>query len=97
MKNNEVIELLRDRPDEVYADDLIYRLYLMQKLEKSEAAADAGDLIPHEEVEKRSAEWQRSSLCDKCSPQAAPRSRDPGRWTVDFGPRGADLKLRADS
>jgi predicted transcriptional regulator len=57
VKKNEVLELLRDLPDEVDADDLIYRLYLMQKLERSEAAAEAGDLIPHEEVVKRSAEW----------------------------------------
>ncbi len=56
VKKDEVLELLRDMPDEVNAHDLSYRLYLMQKLEASEAAADSGDVIPHSEVLKRSAE-----------------------------------------
>ena len=57
MKKNEILELLRVMPEDIDADDLIYRLYLKQKLEIAEAAAQADDVIPHEEVVKRSREW----------------------------------------
>jgi predicted transcriptional regulator len=57
VKKNDVLELLREMPEEVNVDDLIYRLYLKQKLEAAEAAAKAGDLIPHDEVVRWSGEW----------------------------------------
>ena len=57
MKKSEVLELLREMPDDIDADDLIYRLYLKQKLEAAEAAAEAGDVIPHADVVRRSDEW----------------------------------------
>lgn len=57
MKKKEVLELLREMPDELDADDLIYRLYLKQKLEIGEAAAASGEIIPHDEVVRRSDEW----------------------------------------
>ena len=57
MKKEEILELLRDMPEDIDADDLIYRLYLKQKLETGEAAAEAGDVLPHEAVVKRSREW----------------------------------------
>ena len=57
MKKKDVIELLQEMPDDIDADDLIYRLYLKQKLEAAEAAAEAGDIIPHDEVVRRSDEW----------------------------------------
>jgi hypothetical protein len=57
MKKSEVLDLLRRMPDDVDVDDLIYRIYLKQKLEASEAAAEAGDLIPHDEVVRRREEW----------------------------------------
>ncbi len=57
MKKNEVLELLREMPDDIDADDLICRLYLKQKLEASEAAAETGEVIPHAEVVRRSDEW----------------------------------------
>ena len=57
MKKNDILELLREMPEEVDVDDLIYRLYLKQKLEAAEDAVKAGDLIPHDEVVRRSDEW----------------------------------------
>lgn len=57
MKKKDVLELLQEMPDDVDLDDLIYRLYLQQKLEAAETAAEAGDVIPHDEVVKRSDEW----------------------------------------
>ena len=57
MKKDDVIELLREMPEDIDADELIYRLYLKQKLETAEAAAEAGDIIPHDEVVRQSDTW----------------------------------------
>ena len=57
MKKSDVLELLREMPDEIDADELMYRLYLKQKLESAEAAAAAGDIMPHDEVMRQSDAW----------------------------------------
>ena len=57
MKKNDILELLRDMPEEIDAEELIYRVYLRQKLEASEAAVKAGKVFSHDEVVRRSEEW----------------------------------------
>jgi hypothetical protein len=57
MKKNDILELLRDMPEEIDAEELMYRLYLRQKLEASEAAVEAGNVLSHEEVVQRSEDW----------------------------------------
>lgn len=57
MKKYDVLVLLHEMPDDIDTDDLIYRLYLRQKIEMAEAAAEAGGVIPHEEVVRRSEAW----------------------------------------
>ena len=57
MKKQDVLELVQQMPGEIDADELIYRLYLKQKLETAEAAVAAGDIIPHEEVVRLTGEW----------------------------------------
>ena len=57
MKKHDILELLRDMPEDIDADELIYRVYLRQKLEASEAAVEAGKVLSHEEVVRRSEEW----------------------------------------
>ena len=57
MKKNDVLALLREMPDDIDTDDLIYRLYLQQKLAAAAAAAAVGDAIPHDEVVRQSDEW----------------------------------------
>ena len=57
MKKSDVIELLREMPEDIDADELMYRLYLKQKLETAEAAAEAGEIIPHDEVMRQSDMW----------------------------------------
>lgn len=59
MKKSDVFDLLRDMPEELDSEDLIYRIYLKEKLERAEAAAAAGDVVPHAEVEKMIDEWFR--------------------------------------
>ena len=57
MKKDDMLELLRKMPDEIDADELMYRLYLKQKVETAEAAAAAGDILPHDEVVRQSDAW----------------------------------------
>ncbi len=53
----QVLELIKDLPDEVDIDELIYRLYLMQKLEAAEEDVRQGRLVSHEEVVKETSKW----------------------------------------
>jgi predicted transcriptional regulator len=57
VKKHDVLALLHEMPDDIDTDDLMYRLYLRQKIEAAEDAAEAGDVIPHDEVVRRSDEW----------------------------------------
>ena len=57
----EVIELIKDLPEEVPEevdiDEIIYRLYLRQKLESAEKDIREGRLVSHEEVVKETSKW----------------------------------------
>jgi len=46
-------ELLERLPDEALWDDLMYEIYVRKKIAAGLAAAEAGKLIPHEEVRRR--------------------------------------------
>jgi hypothetical protein len=45
-----VRDLLERLPDDCSLDDVVYHLYLMQKVEAGLADAEAGRLIPHDVV-----------------------------------------------
>lgn len=53
----EVFELIKDLPEEVDVDEVMYRLYLRQKLEAAEKDVREGRLISHEEVVKETSKW----------------------------------------
>lgn len=53
----QVIDLIKDLPDEIDIDELMYRLYLKQKLEAAEKDVREGLLVSHEEVIKETSEW----------------------------------------
>ncbi len=46
-------ELTDNLPDNATIEDVIERLYLLHKIEQGLADADAGRVIPHEEVERQ--------------------------------------------
>jgi predicted transcriptional regulator len=52
-----VFELIKDLPEEVDIDEIIYRLYLRQKLESAEKDVREGRLVLHEEVIKETSKW----------------------------------------
>ncbi|MFZ3063844.1 MAG: hypothetical protein WA277_00980 [Nitrospirota bacterium] len=53
----EVLELIKELPDEVDVDEVIYRLYLRQKLESAEKDVREGRLVSHDEVVKETSKW----------------------------------------
>jgi len=54
------VRALLDRlPDDCSLDDVLYHLYVVQKVEQGLVDADAGRLIPHEQVAKElQRKWQ---------------------------------------
>lgn len=51
--------LLRDLPPEVDTEDVMYRLYLLQKIEAGEADIREGRTVTHEEAAQRlSRKWR---------------------------------------
>ena len=48
----QVLDLLKDLPEQVDIDEVIYRLYLRQKIELAEQDVREGRLISHAEVVK---------------------------------------------
>ncbi|MBI4683312.1 MAG: hypothetical protein HY757_09470 [Nitrospirae bacterium] len=53
----QVLDLIKDLPDEVDIDEVIYRLYLRQQLEAAEKDVQEGRLVSHEEVVKETSAW----------------------------------------
>ena len=51
MKTKDTVRQLLDRlPDDCSLDDILYHLYVIQKVDRGLAEADSGRTIPHEEV-----------------------------------------------
>jgi predicted transcriptional regulator len=57
MRKQDVLDIVREMPDEVDVDELHYRLYLFQKVREGEAAFEAGESIPQKEVERQTESW----------------------------------------
>ena len=55
----EMIRAIEDLPDDASWEDAIERLYLLYKIERGIADADAGRTVPHEVVVERMRQWFR--------------------------------------
>jgi predicted transcriptional regulator len=53
----QILELVKDLPEEVDIDEVMYRLYLRQQLEAAEEDVREGRLVSHEEVMKETSQW----------------------------------------
>jgi hypothetical protein len=54
----EVIELVRQLPEQVEIEELIYRLYLREKLAAAEADIADGRTLSAEEVRAQASSWR---------------------------------------
>jgi predicted transcriptional regulator len=52
----EAKKLIDKLPDEISWDDIMYEMYVRNKIDRGIQAADEGKLISHEEVKKRFAQ-----------------------------------------
>jgi predicted transcriptional regulator len=57
MKKRDVLALLEGMPEKLDPEELMARIYVLEKLEEGEADIKAGNVITHEELIRRSDEW----------------------------------------
>jgi predicted transcriptional regulator len=58
MSNKElVLEAVRGMPDEATIERISEEIAILAAIRRGQEAADAGRLIPHEEVEQRLSKW----------------------------------------
>ncbi len=57
ISKQQISELIEDLPEEVDIDEIIYRLYLRQKLEAAEEDIRNNRLLDHQDVIKETAKW----------------------------------------
>lgn len=53
----QILQALEDLPEETTVEDAIERLYLLYKIERGIAQADAGQTVSQEEARQRLARW----------------------------------------
>jgi predicted transcriptional regulator len=53
------IEVIENLPDDSSYEDIMERLYFLQKVEAGLKDIEDGRVVPHEEVKKRLARWLR--------------------------------------
>ena len=51
------ISAIRGLPDDASLDDIAEQIAILDAIRRGEEAADAGDVIPHEEVKKQVTKW----------------------------------------
>ena len=52
-----VVDMLHFLPDNISWDEMEYRLHVRALIEKADQEFDAGDWVPHEEVERIMDSW----------------------------------------
>lgn len=54
---DEVKQIIDNLPDDCSLEDIQYTLYVMKKIQQGLKDIDKGDIISHEEMEKRMSKW----------------------------------------
>ena len=54
----QVQQILENLPDDASLEEIQYQIYVRQKIEQGVADADAGRVVPQEEVQRRLAKWR---------------------------------------
>ncbi|MFN8556445.1 MAG: hypothetical protein U0531_03535 [Dehalococcoidia bacterium] len=58
---SEILAMLSDMSDIVAIDEIMQRLYVMQKISQGEAALERGNILSLDDVDGEIARWQASS------------------------------------
>ncbi len=59
INRQQVLDLVKELPEQVEVEELMYRLYLRQKLEAAEKDVQAGRLLSHEDVVRETSKWSK--------------------------------------
>ena len=54
---HQVIDMIKDLPEQIDVEELMYRLYLREKIESAEEEVKADRLITHNELLKEISSW----------------------------------------
>ncbi len=54
---DEVRQLLENLPEDASYEDIQYHIYVRQAIQAGTEAADRGELVEQEEIERRMAKW----------------------------------------
>ncbi|MCX5859544.1 MAG: hypothetical protein NT056_06555 [Proteobacteria bacterium] len=57
VEKNQILEMIKGLPEKIDVDELIYTLYLKQKLETAEKDVQENRLVAHEYVVKETSKW----------------------------------------
>ncbi len=57
MSKKEALELIQNLPDDVTTDDIMYELYVKEKILSSMKKIKDGEGVPHEEIKERFNKW----------------------------------------
>ena len=55
-----ILSIVEEQPDDSSYDEILHELALMRMIDRGIADADAGRVVPHEEVKRRIASWAQS-------------------------------------
>lgn len=53
----QMLKIIQDLPEDASVADAIERLYLLEKIDRGIAQADAGQKVPHDEAVRRLSRW----------------------------------------
>ena len=53
----QMLKIIQDLPEDASVAEAIERLYLLEKIERGIAQADAGETVPHDEALQRLSKW----------------------------------------
>lgn len=53
----DAMESLQQLPEDADIDEIMYRIYVVDKLRKSRAAIERGEVISHEELKREIERW----------------------------------------
>ena len=54
---NQVMDLIKDLPEKIDIEELMYRLYLREKIEAAEEDVRTGKLNSHDDVVQETSKW----------------------------------------
>jgi predicted transcriptional regulator len=53
----EILEIIQKAPEDVTLEEILETVKVLIAIKEGEAAADRGDVVPHEEVKKMLPQW----------------------------------------